>query len=206
MHYRIYIYIVYSCQYMTYKCIIYICIKQLYSNNPNKVINLDENVVDMPTGDYIRTYAHINNIQQHIYVLIHFFITHIIVYIYTIYIYIYIHIHVYIYIYIYHIHTAAIWISHQFGWWHSQHAHGQYIVMRLPVAVCCNTLQHTATHCNTPQHTATHCNGQVHNNIHINDTQQYICVFVYFFALHLIYIYIHIYIHVYINIYIYAYI
>jgi len=26
------------------------------------------------------------------------------------------------------------------------------------VAVCCNTLQHTATHCNTLQHTATHCN------------------------------------------------
>ena len=24
--------------------------------------------------------------------------------------------------------------------------------------MCCNTLQHTATHCNTLQHTATHCN------------------------------------------------
>ena len=26
------------------------------------------------------------------------------------------------------------------------------------IAVCSNTLQHTATHCNTLQHTATHCN------------------------------------------------
>jgi len=28
--------------------------------------------------------------------------------------------------------------------------------------LCCNTLQHTATHCNTLQHTATHCNTLQH--------------------------------------------
>ena len=32
--------------------------------------------------------------------------------------------------------------------------------------MCCNTLQHTATHCNTLQHTATHCNTLQHTATH----------------------------------------
>ena len=48
------------------------------------------------------------------------------------------------------------------------------------LCVCCNTLQHTATHCNTLQHTATqeiavccvcvviHCNTLQHTVIHCN--------------------------------------
>ena len=37
--------------------------------------------------------------------------------------------------------------------------------------LCCNTLQHTATHCNTLQHTATHCNTLQHTATHCNTLQ-----------------------------------
>ena len=41
------------------------------------------------------------------------------------------------------------------------HSHVRHILdlkTRVTRAVCCNTLQHTATHCNTLQHTTTYCN------------------------------------------------
>jgi len=38
-------------------------------------------------------------------------------------------------------------------------------------SICCNTLQHTATHCNTLQHTTTHCNTLQHTATQCNILQ-----------------------------------
>ena len=43
------------------------------------------------------------------------------------------------------------------------------------LCVCCNTLQHTATHCNTLQHTVTHCNTLQHSATALQHTLLCVC-------------------------------
>jgi len=47
----------------------------------------------------------------------------------------------------------------------------QSAVVAAGVGICCNILQHTATHCNTLQHTAAYCNILQHAATHCNILQ-----------------------------------